>query len=103
MHSTCRAEPYSVIDHIFTSTINKVTFQFGNILTGIALKGTVIGNIQVQFVNAHTPGICPQTIIGVNQQSGNSVITDGSYIVRRKKMMGTSLFLLIPFHQSTFY
>ena len=51
-----------VIDHIFTALLIKSPSNSAV----IALEVTVMGILQVQFVDAQ---VLPQTIIGVNQQS----------------------------------
>ena len=75
------AEPYPMINHIFAGTVDEVTFQFGNILAGITFESTVIGDIQIQFVDTHAPGICPQTIVRVYQNPHQGVVADGSDVI----------------------
>ena len=92
-----------MVNHIFTGTVDKIAFQFRNILAGIAFEGTVIGDIQVDPINPHTPSICPQAVIGVYQDTHQGIVADRGYVIRRKEVVDTRFTIFIPLQQTALY
>ena len=92
-----------MINHIFAGTVDKVSFQFRNILTSITLEGTVIGDIQVDLINPHTPGICPQAVIGIYQDTHQGIVADRGYVIGRKEVVDARFTIFIPLHQAALY